>query len=426
MADEMEDIRLSRVPWQNGTGAVVPKGFYGRHKQFPTGGYTCFIWAGRANDWYDTTRRGQPNRKGFMVDLEFNRPKPGGMGSEWVYHVEKYFERDFDAVDYAERLRTFIDSKTIRELMATKKSGKIGMSKFESRSTWRVLEGLLREARKYRGDSGIRKVDLEKLLDAIKKAGGLSDAVTIDTKGGSFSCKYGFDPKIWGKWFTSSDAAFAVASTDKDVVGQYAGRSQGHTVHKKNWGGRVVNVPGKARTDFERLPSAMDRYDVMMIGDITPHTKVNKRTGENELVETGMLVRVAYSPSIGSQEQRQARLEQLIAGDTGGDLPRRPQPDIPDRCPKQGCTLTAGHRGDHKFGPEPPEASRVPRVGQNLKIRGDDDEVPQTATGGGGAPSSFKTKLAKHNAEYEPRRRSKNDDDAVDAAMDALFPKKGK
>jgi hypothetical protein len=282
----------------------------------------------------------------------------------------------------------------------------------------------------YRGDTSVPLAKLRELLDFIIENGDLKDPNTsIDPNVGAFTCRLKFDPSIWGKWFPSQDAALLVAATDKDVVGQHAGRSQGYTTHKTNWGGRVVNTPGKARSDFEQLPSAMDKYDVLMQGDITQRTRISKKTGKPETVEDGMLYRLAYSPSIGPLEDRKARLVALISGQAAPALPRRPQGERPEPCPKPGCRLTAGHPPPHKFGPEPPKAQPVPRVGQNLRPGaggGDDDDVDAALSGLGGSAgdtSSFRSKMAKHNAEYQPSAKRKSDEPEDDQA---LFPKKRK
>lgn len=242
--------------------------------------------------------------------------------------------------------------------------------------TWQMLEALFRESKQYRGDNSVRLVDLEKLMASIADKGEFKGGsgvhlqktdkgfqAHVDPKGGSISCQYGFDPKIWGKWFSSQDLALSMAAMDKDVTAQYAGRSQGHTVHKTNWGGRVLNSPGKPRNDFERLPSAMDRYDVLMQGEVTTKIKRSK-SGELEEVPVGNLLRIAYSPSIGSTEERKARLLALISGQATPELRRRVQPHIPE--PSKDDAQHAMNQ------PAPP----VPRVGQNMKkARTSDDDV---------------------------------------------------
>lgn len=283
--------------------------------------------------------------------------------------------------------------------------------------TWTHLDRLFREERKYRGDSSVKFQDLTKMLDAIAEKGGLKDPNTsLDPQGGAFSCNYRFDPTIWGKWFPSQDAAaLTLAASDRDVVRQYAGRSQGYMAHKTNWGGRVVNVPGKARGDFEQLPSAMDRYDVLMQGDITQDVKRDRKTGELKTIEVGVLHRVAYSPSMGGLEERKARLVALISGQASGALPRRPQPERPEPTKADLTRAAVTNR----------PAQPVPRVGQNVRQGSDDDDIDSLLNrrGGGADNSSFRSRMAKHNAEYQPsakRPPEEPDDDA------ALFPKKRK
>lgn len=284
--------------------------------------------------------------------------------------------------------------------------------------TWKILEALFRESKQYRGDNSVRLVDLEKMLDAIMEKGQIQDpGTTIHKDGGQFSCHYGFDPKIWGKWFTSQDLALSMAAMDKDVTAQYAGRSQGHTVHKTNWGGRVVNSPGKPRGDFERMPSSMDRYDVIMQGEVGPRAKVNSRTGQTTTADVGTLLRVAYSPSIGSTEERKARLLAFLAGDAAPELRRRPQPHVPEPS-----------KADVERSSTLPAAQNLLRVGQNTKGEKDDDarKAPASAPQKSRDRPDFSQYLSKHNAEYKPQtqdRKARTADDDAEDAMAALFPK---
>jgi len=119
---------------------------------------------------------------------------------------------------------------------------------------------------------------------------------------------------------------------------------------KRNYGGRVIYVPGKERPPAgNMLGSAMDRYDIMMVGDVTAQTRRNKKTGADEVIEVGMLKRVAYAPSIGSTEERAQRLQDLLAGRSPQPT-RRAQPELPD-APDQNL----------------PPAQPVARVGQNIR-----------------------------------------------------------
>ena len=428
MDDSVLDTKLSKFNWQSDRTFQVNTGpgFETLVKQLPKEwDLTCFIWTGKANTWRSRTGRGA-QRVGSMVDCEFrSTSKSGSKDLGWVYHIEKYFDEDEDALEYAARIRQFIDSKTIRELLKAKKAGDLHMSKLESK-TWSVLESLFLESKQYRGDNSVTLTDLQKMVSAIAEAGGLHTPglvhiekgsrpkANIDKNGGMFSCDFNFDPKIWGKWFDSQDLALSMAAMDKDVTSQYAGRSQGHTVHKKNWGGQVVNTPGKPRGDFERRPSMMDRYDVLMQGEVTKSTKVDKKTKKVVEVASGRLLRVAYSPSIGSTEERKARLLALISGKQVPSLSRRPQPHTPHPDPADAADAIST------------KAPSVPRVGQNLKIVGDDEPESQRSASGT-APSSFSSFLSKHNAEYQPQsKRNRTDDDDAQDALDALFPKQKK
>lgn len=280
---------------------------------------------------------------------------------------------------------------------------------------WNVLEALFRESKQYRGDNEVKFADLEKLIHAISEKGKVFDGAELDPKGGVIECEYQFDPSIWGKWYDKQDVALTMASSDKDVVSQYAGRSQGSMTFKTNWGGRVVNMPGKARGDFERLPSAMDRYDVLMQGEVADHAKTNRRTGQVTSTKVGRLMRVAYSPGIGSTEERKARLVALISGQAPPALSRRPQPKNPELSKKQADVMNLGV----------PDPAPRPKQGQNVPfVPDDDDGEERPRSSGGQAPSDFKQRMAKHNAVYQPSARRKRDDED-DVDYDAmLFPKK--
>lgn len=290
------------------------------------------------------------------------------------------------------------------------------MSKFKPDwSVWPLIETLFREEKRYRGDNAVRLVDLEKMLDAIIDDGDLADPnTTIDPNGGAFSCKYKFDPKIWGKWFPSQDTALSMAAMDKDVTAQYAGRSQGYTAQKTNWGGKIVASPGKARGDFERMPSAMDRYDILMQGDITSRTSRDKKTGELKEIPVGNLLRVAYSPSIGSTEERKVRLLALMSGQEVPGLKKRVQPHVPEPTKKEIEKAAVTNQ----------PAGSVRRVGQNVKFAtDDDDDGPERKSLAGGGVSHFSSFLSKHAAEYQPRQKKpKTAAEIEQDAAEALFP----
>lgn len=193
----------------------------------------------------------------------------------------------------------------------------------------------LSESTQYRGQSDIKMSDLKKLADVLK--------VDLDPRGGMLRTQHKFSPKIWTGWQASPGPALAIASTDTKRQVQ-TGTAQGGTVHKTAWGGKVSNVPAPIRPHADdALGSRMDRYDVIMMGEIEG--------------DKGLMTRIAWSPAMGSSEERRARLENLLAGKNGAPLQRRPQPDNPTPP-------------DSNI----PGAQPVPRVGQNLRTPKVDDE----------------------------------------------------
>jgi hypothetical protein len=281
------------------------------------------------------------------------------------------------------------------------------------RMVWGSLRSLFNESKQYRGDSGISIHKIEKLVDEMSKEGSLRSDPEIDPEGGYFDCDYHFEPKIWGKWFPSQDKALAVAATDKDAVDQHAGRSQGGTTMKTTWGQRVVHMPGRARKDFEMAPSAWDTYDVLMQGEVVE--VFSKKGGEKSM--NGTLLRVAYSPAIGSSEDRKARLVALMAGKTPLPLPRRPQPDNPNQ--------PRNRKSDDEV------------IRQQIRSSSDDEDEDGDGgskpvldrSGGSASNQGYKDRLNRHDREYVPttprnpdeRNKARNsvpDDD------DVLFPKR--
>lgn len=195
--------------------------------------------------------------------------------------------------------------------------------------TWNLLENLIIETHQYRGDTDVRFKDIETLVAEINNKKSLKYGKDLNPDGGLVVCQYKFDPTIWKKWFPSKDQALAMASTDKDTVNQHAGRSQGGTTMKTTWSGRVVNMPGRARRDFEMLSSAFDKYDIIMHGDIKEETSLDKKNKKVITKEAGILYKFAYSPSMGSTEERKMRLMMLLNGQKPSPLHRRPQHELP-------------------------------------------------------------------------------------------------
>jgi hypothetical protein len=219
---------------------------------------------------------------------------------------------------------------------------------------WEQLRRLvLGEARKYRGETDVRLQDLQKLVDAVasKAAGAPTKGEPLKPQGGAFDTDWQFNPEIWKNWRDRPGEAMVFASTDSKRDVPTVGAPQGGTVMKRNYGGRVFYQPGQARPPAnDRLGSAMDRYDVIMVGDVTPTVRRNRRTGAEETIDVGSLRRVAYAPSIGSPDERRQRLEDLLAGRTPVAT-RRAQPEVPDGR-------------DSGL----PKAQPVPRVGQNIRL----------------------------------------------------------
>jgi hypothetical protein len=197
-------------------------------------------------------------------------------------------------------------------------------------SAWKLLERLIREAGEgvqFRGITGWRYKDLSKLLagDGSDHNPGLTPGEPPEQNGGMVAGdNYEFDAdRGWTGW-GALGPALAIASTDKAGENHH-GKAQGDKMFKTTWGQKAVAQPGKPRTDFERLPSAMDRYDVLMSARIV--TTLNRK---GEPRKEGQLIRLAYSPSIGSQEERAARLKALFDGKQPSQLLKRPQPHVPE------------------------------------------------------------------------------------------------
>jgi hypothetical protein len=204
----------------------------------------------------------------------------------------------------------------------------------------------LNEGRSFRGTTDIRMKDLQALVDEMREKG--IKAGRLAPEGGVLDCGgWPFDPNIWKGFGPQSGAALAKASTDssRDVYTQHV--PQGGTVTKKNYGGRVGYTPGPTRPHAnDSLGSTMDRYDVVMVADVGQRVT---KTGKT--VQTGSLQRLVYSPAIGTGEERRARLEALLAGQTPPPIGRRPQPEVP--VPDRDTTG--------------PAAQPVRRQGQNVR-----------------------------------------------------------
>lgn len=268
-------------------------------------------------------------------------------------------------------------------------------------AAWKTLLEYVRtlsEDRKYRGSTDVRLKDLQKLGDEI--------GVRIDPNGGTLKTEYDFDPSIWGSnpgssgWQDKPGAALAVASTDSKRSVQ-SGNAQGGVVAKTNWGGRVVNQPAPIRqSSNSHLGSSMDRYDVMMIADIGTRT-----TAKGKTVPMATLTRFCWSPAMGSADERRARLEDLMAGKMVAP-PRRPQGDMP----------TVSRDDEERWNAQAIARDKAASADSDSKVAGD-------MSGGSVSNTSWKDKLAKHNAQYQPsvkQDRSAPDDDDPDRIFPGL------
>ena len=188
-------------------------------------------------------------------------------------------------------------------------------------TTWKLIEALLREDRKFRGDTFVSFKDLQKLAATAK--------FNPDPRGGAAKVQYQFNPEILqlgdarGNWFDEPGMAMSYATTQSSKeVG--AGKGAGGTTVKTNWGGRVhtQHAPIQPHTN-DRLGSTMDRYDVVMTAEF------GMRMGKHGPVPDVVMTRIAWSPSMGSQQEREARLKALLAGQSVQPLARRPQPERP-------------------------------------------------------------------------------------------------
>ncbi len=225
-------------------------------------------------------------------------------------------------------------------------------------NTWhKLIESFrtLKEEKMFRGETNVRMKDIRALFDDLRDKGASSDPKLgrdPNVEGDSIVCQYQVDPRVWARWSRSLNFAGIFASTTKD---QNVGKAQGHTTVKVNYGGRVLDEPGKIRTDHERMPSSMDRYDVIMVADVAgaqvPQSGHVNFTGTRPAKGSkgpGITVtKVAWSPAIGSAEERQARIEALLTGAKASPLARRPQPELPELPKAQTDRATQTHAPDN-------------------------------------------------------------------------------
>lgn len=278
--------------------------------------------------------------------------------------------------------------------------------------TWRILESILSEDVQYRGDTYVTYGDLVKLFVGSEKSPGITGSPP-DKRGGMTTGNYKFDPTILAlgdsprgsleAWHDELDTALVRAASDssKETGG---GMGKGGTMVKKNYGGKVTMqmAPNQPHHN-DRLGSGMDRYDVVIVADIDQ--KMNKR---GVMVAVGTIKRIAWSPSIGSNEERLQRLQGFLSGQTQ-QLPRRPMADRPGISNSERERMAA-------------VAARSAAADLAASEPGINPDSSTDRNGGGGRSSDeFRAKLARHNANFKPNGRPEHEPPSED---DMLFPPK--
>ncbi|HEU5118647.1 MAG TPA: hypothetical protein VFT74_18765 [Isosphaeraceae bacterium] len=131
----MANTKLQTIPWELDN---YVEGIEQWEKELPDdmglrGPIYCSIVLLSAAEFSKRTKRGNPQTAGWMVDCEIFMVEPDDPGYPlWFFHSEKRFADIEQARAQVEKLKTFVDSKTLLELERYPKSGKIAMSKFES------------------------------------------------------------------------------------------------------------------------------------------------------------------------------------------------------------------------------------------------------------------------------------------------------
>jgi hypothetical protein len=275
-------------------------------------------------------------------------------------------------------------------------------------STWNIIESLLSEELQYRGDTFVSYSDLVKLFVGNPPKSPGFTGQRPDPKGGVATGNYTFDPSILAlgdakkgdinAWWDELDTALARATTaSSKEIG--AGMGSGGTMTKGTYGnaGAMMKMAPVQPHHNDRLGSTMDRYDVILVADVD--MKMNRR---GIMVPVATLKRVAWAPSMGTQEERAARLQGLLSG-RSAELPRRPQPHRPVMSKDDQERQAAQAKRDAE------------RYGGGSA---DDEDRPKLGARGGAATNqSFRDKVAKMNKDYEPTysRASQRKPDEEDA-----------
>ena len=144
----LANTKLRTIPWQLDN---YVEGVEQWDKELPDdmgvrGPLYCSVVLVSAAEFSKRTRRGNPNAPGWMVDCEIFMVEPDDPGNPmWFFHSEKRFSDLDQARAHVEKVKSFVDGKTLLELERYPKSGKIAMSKVERRSIMSMVDEVLRE-----------------------------------------------------------------------------------------------------------------------------------------------------------------------------------------------------------------------------------------------------------------------------------------
>lgn len=249
------------------------------------------------------------------------------------------------------------------------------------------------EERKYRGDSFVNYSDLKRLFVGKPPSNPGFTGSAPNPKGGVARGKYSLTVDLVlgdssPSWYDDLQIALANATSQSSKEFQ-SGNPQGYTVVKKNYGGQITAQASQMRQHHNtNLASGMDRYDVVCVAD---HDYVMDRSGVMKPKNT--LLRVAWTPAIGSAEERAARLEAFLSGKTPTNPSRDPQPERPSPTKDD----------EKRWSDEKVKSAELyGKASEPTKVGAD--------RGGSATNNDFKDKLAKRNQEFEPSYTRKNQD----------------
>lgn len=284
---------------------------------------------------------------------------------------------------------------------------------------WKILEGLLREGRAYRGQANVRYAELVKLFEFLQgdpkgdistwdprgkdgkpKAAPkprISGPKLPDRDGGFSDVDFNAVPSVWNRWFPNLQGAIALATTgDIAHPNRTAFIPARGNFGKKTWGvvDKDLTTAPRPGADFRgdepwagnARPG--DRYDLVMVAELT-NIPMNA-SGMTDISGVPRekkpkvhITRIAWTPAVGDSKARAERLSQLMAGNKVPKLRVRGAGDnrstgLPDKTPadqsynplsgnaaKQGMFQTKG--GDVQSYPSPegqaPSRGLPPKLG---------------------------------------------------------------